>query len=234
VILTSAEIDTQKIVSNPQTAGKRPTTYDATVGEIISNGARIDKPRYRLPPRGVVWVVSNEEFDLPADVTGLATLKTRWTHGGVLALNVGVIDPSRKGPLATAVVNFGNKGFDIKKNDPFFRVLFHRHLPTAGPAKISDRMQYIDEILEKSKNTSNTFLNISALAGEVTSEIFKSQLWVRVTLYLTVLALGVAIVAMLIPMAYGVSTDVLSSKIEITKMQSELERDHLRMEHTQN
>ena len=37
----------------------------------------------------MVWVLSKEEFALPKDVTGLATLRTTFTKQGILALNVG-------------------------------------------------------------------------------------------------------------------------------------------------
>lgn len=137
MILVSREILDRQLVHSRTSAGERETTYDATVGEIIHEGITHDGEAYALPARGMVWVVSHERFVLPKDLTGLATLRTTWTHSGILALNVGIVDPGWDGPLATAVVNFSNANFEIKKGDAFLRVIFITHLPTnAEPHKV--------------------------------------------------------------------------------------------------
>jgi deoxycytidine triphosphate deaminase len=61
---------------------------------------------YFLEPREMVWVLSKEEFRMPANVTGLATLRTTFTKQGILALNVGIIDPLFEGPISTALITF--------------------------------------------------------------------------------------------------------------------------------
>jgi deoxycytidine triphosphate deaminase len=53
-----------------------------------------------LEPREMVWILSKEEFALPKDVTGFATLRTTFTKQGILALNVGIIDPFLTGRSA--------------------------------------------------------------------------------------------------------------------------------------
>jgi deoxycytidine triphosphate deaminase len=93
MILVRDEIEAKNIVHSAQVNGPRSTTYDATVGEIIIEGKSIQESSFTLLPRGIAWVISTEEFRLPSDVTGLATLKTTWTHNGVLALNLGIVDP---------------------------------------------------------------------------------------------------------------------------------------------
>jgi deoxycytidine triphosphate deaminase len=108
------------------------STYDLTVGEIMPIGntavtKRRTSPRssYFLEPREMVWVLSKEEFDMPATVTGLATLRT--TKLGILALNVGIIDPLFKGPISTALINFSDRPRRIAVGDKFFRVAFFEH-----------------------------------------------------------------------------------------------------------
>jgi dUTPase len=127
MILTSNEIEALGIVQNRVPHGVRSTTYDATVGEIILGGTTLQGDSYVLPPRGMVWVVSREKFSLPTDITGLATLRTSWTHNGILALNVGVIDPGWSGQLGAAIVNFSSANFVVKRGNGFLRVLFLRH-----------------------------------------------------------------------------------------------------------
>src|SRR5450830_549060 len=105
MLLRKDEIIAKNIVAAANSKSQRETTYDATVGEIIFCGRKIEEDEFTLPSRGVVWVISKEVFTLPSNITGLATLRTTWTHDGVLALNVGVIDPGWNGPVATALVN---------------------------------------------------------------------------------------------------------------------------------
>jgi deoxycytidine triphosphate deaminase len=75
MILVREEIDARQIIHHPQADGQRSTTYDATVGEIVMEGKSIEGHAFTLPPRGIVWVISKEEFHLPNDITGLATLR---------------------------------------------------------------------------------------------------------------------------------------------------------------
>ncbi len=49
-------------------AGKRPTTYDATVGSIVQEGEEIDESRFKLPTGHRLRVISAETFDVPNNV----------------------------------------------------------------------------------------------------------------------------------------------------------------------
>lgn len=108
-MLEKNEIAGLNIVQHSHVNGVRDSTYDATVGTIIKRG-KDQGSTYILEPRGVVWVVSQEEFHMPNNVTALATVRTMWAHKGVFALNVGVVDPGWNGPVATALVNFSMDG----------------------------------------------------------------------------------------------------------------------------
>jgi deoxycytidine triphosphate deaminase len=205
MVLTSQEIAAKNIVSNGRTTGRRDTTYDATIGEIISCGKVIDGPSFPLPSRGVVWVVSNEEFQLPPDATGVASLKTSWAHEGVFALNVGVIDPGWTGPIATALVNFGRDEIIVKKDDAFLRVMFlsSNPIPTPRPPHYHNRSEYVKSIANKSRAFSNTFLNMAQIADEVGKEIFKLP---KIAFWLTIAAIVISLLAMSIPIAISVAT----------------------------
>jgi len=75
----------------------------------------------------MVWVLSAEEFRMPPNVTGLATLKTAFTKDGILALDVGIIDSLFHGPISTALINFSDRPRRIQIGDKFFRLLFFEH-----------------------------------------------------------------------------------------------------------
>jgi dUTPase len=170
MILTAAQIASQNLVRGG-TDNPRATTYDATVGLIIQSGKALTADTFTLPPRGIVWVVSKERFHLPDTVTGLATLRTTWTHQGVLALNVGIIDPGWEGPLATALVNLSNSDFDISVGDSFFRVLFNEHQATLAKVVQKTDEQYRQDILGHSRAYGKTFLAMDTLVSEVSDKV---------------------------------------------------------------
>ena len=221
MVLTKLEIGSKGIVQGSVPDAQRPTTYDATVGTIIREGVELTKQTYTLPPRGIVWVISAETFELPEDVTGLATLRTTWTHDGVLALNVGVVDPGWNGPLAAALVNFGNESFPIRKGEPFFRILFHGHGVSGAQINRKDIAEYKSMILNKSKKFSSTFLNMDSLVTEVTGRVMKFPFW---GMALTVLALLVSVMAITYPIGYSVWTDNKLSSAKVDLLQAQIEK----------
>ncbi|MBS0995913.1 dCTP deaminase domain-containing protein [Gluconobacter cerinus] len=203
-MLIKSQISQRAIVENSHPNGERDTSYDARVGDIILDGENISIDSYALPPRGVAWVTSEEVFKMPDDVTGLATLRTTWTHRGILALNVGVIDPGRTGPLATAIVNFSDKTFHIKKGDTFLRVLFFDHGKTNPKTSITDKIAYNSIIRDKSSLFSNTFLNTESLVSEVADKVLGFPKWgVRIG----VLAFILSFLSIFAPIAINVWTN---------------------------
>ena len=204
----------------------RPSTYDATVGEIINEGATHYDNSFVLPARGMVWVVSRESFCLPQNVTGLATLRTTWTHSGILALNVGVVDPGWNGPLATALVNFSNANFEIVRGSGFLRVLFLTHAETDAVKNEKSRRTYLSEIREKSSRIPNTFLNLKSLADEVLANLSGSSLianrLARYGVLAGFVALLLALYAILIPTVYGITSEFLSRKSDLQRVEEQL------------
>jgi deoxycytidine triphosphate deaminase len=221
MLLDKKAIKQKAIVSSPSPTSERETTYDATVGEIILKGVVQSGESFILQPRGVVWVISKEEFTLPLDVTGLATLRTTWTHDGMLALNVGVIDPGWKGPVATALVNLSVTPFLVKKGDPFFRVLFHGHdAATTAPQTPANRAAYVNGICEKSLKFSETFLNMKSLVDEVADKVLAFPKWANI---IAIVALSVTIAAIFVPICIQVWTEHRSAAERITKLEAEVD-----------
>ncbi|MFX1735398.1 hypothetical protein PXJ20_02110 [Paraburkholderia sp. A1RI_3L] len=221
MLLDKNAITQNNIVSNPSVASQRETTYDATVGEILFKGQVLPGQSHILEPRGVVWVISAEQFTLPLTVTGLATLKTTWTHEGVLALNVGVIDPGWTGPVATALVNFSKRPFIVRKGDPFFRILFHEHAQAATSAHSpASRDTYVKGICEKSLKFSDTFLDMTSLASEVADEVLRFPRWAN---RLAIAALIATVAAIFVPICIQVWTESRSANERIAKLEVEVE-----------
>jgi deoxycytidine triphosphate deaminase len=164
------------------------STYDLTVGEIVPIGKRAVKERQRNPtlsyfldPREMVWVLSKEEFNIPATVTGLATLRTTFTKQGILALNVGIIDPFFHGPISTALINFSDQPRRIDVGDKFFRVAFFEHEDVTAHHTVSEsvsRAEYIKQLETISYSEfSRSFLNIPQFDNDYYSKQFYSVIF---------------------------------------------------------
>lgn len=146
-LIVGSSILSVKLIKKGVETQLKHSTYDLTIGEIFPIGAKT-KPfskqhkngMYFLKPRQSVLVLSHEEFQLPGTITGLATLRTTLTKSGLLALNVGIIDPYYNGPISTTLINFSDRTVPIKIGTPFFRVLFMSH-------------SKVDKLREESKNT---------------------------------------------------------------------------------
>lgn len=154
-------------------ANLKNSTFDLTIGKIVPIGEEsvneVHQGRshvvYYLKPREIVFVLSTEEFDLPAYVTGLATLRTTYTKKGILALNVGIIDPFFKGPISTALINFSDRPRRIELGEKFFRVAFFEHFDVTKYRPSSDesvdRETYEKRLAEAAYSEfSPNFLNI--------------------------------------------------------------------------
>lgn len=225
-MLVDSKIASSGIVQQPQSAGERRSTYDATVGLIISNGKDIGSP-YTLPPRGVVWVVSAENFDMPDNVTAVAALRTTWAHKGIFALNVGIIDPGWEGPVATALVNFSTEDFSVSLGDPFMRLMFFDHqntnppvpaVPQADPALV--RAAYIKQVKKNSRDFSKSFLNMEALVDDVSRKIFSVP---KMGVVATWFGLIVAVLAIFVPIVISVWSAFTDDKINLAKLQQRIE-----------
>ncbi len=125
----------------------------------------------------MVWVLSKEEFAMPNNVTGLATLRTTFTKQEILALNVGIIDPFFQGPISTALINFSDRPRRIEVGDRFFRVAFFEHVDvTAFHAhdESLERSTYIKELETVSfSDFAPSFLNIPTFDDEY----YRKKFW---------------------------------------------------------
>jgi deoxycytidine triphosphate deaminase len=223
-LLTKSEIKAAGIVQHPHINGERASTYDATVGAIVKRGKDMGTS-YVLQPRGVVWVVSQEEFKMPDTITALATVRTTWAHNGVFALNVGVVDPGWNGPIATALVNFSTEPFTVNKDDPFLRLVFLDHGGTQAPTITRLRDDYVRHAELKSYAFADSFLSIDEVANEVTKKIFTGS---NIGIWLTALGVLLALISIFAPIAFTVYGSASDTKGEIARLQQrvdELEGD---------
>ena len=183
-LLSGEEIAAALLVSNDVAVLYRASTYDLTIGDIIPVGSEAEFPagtrQFSLPSGGTVRVVSAESLNLPKDITGHVLLKNALCAAGVLAINIGVVDPLFEGPISSTLINFGRTEYTVTVGEPFLRVSFHRcpQSAKARPVKF-DRLGYIKQVRTEVKAYSApTFLNVKQIAAEAAEKAFGSfQQW---------------------------------------------------------
>jgi deoxycytidine triphosphate deaminase len=208
-IVVGQDILDIELLTDADSDNLKNSTYDLTIGEIVPVGRnaiqaleKSNKPLsyYRLKPREMVWVLSKETFKLPGTVTGLATLRTTHTKLGLLALNVGILDPYFEGPISTILLNFSDKTRRIAVGEKFFRLLFFEHADTAqwkSEYKIT-RTEYSAQLKEWSTyDFPSNFMDLKDHTAEWQANLFGSMLlafvrkrWLRSIIVALVLLLA--------------------------------------------
>jgi dUTPase len=202
-LLSGEEIKSLELVKDSADENLyRASTYDLSVGEIIPAGSASGGSAYNLPPGGTVRVVSKELLKLPNSITGHALLKNELCRKGVLAINIGVIDPGFEGPISSILINFGQGNFVVKQGDAFLRISFHRCPPSSKADKSVkyNRQQYISLAkAEVDAYMAPTFLNIDVTAKRAARRAFGS-FKKALTLWAIVAGILLALIAILAPL----------------------------------
>jgi deoxycytidine triphosphate deaminase len=188
-VIVGQQILDSQLVSGGTAANLKNSTFDLTIGTIIPIGKDVEgkKKQIRedqacfLEPREMVWVLSQEEFNMPATVTGIATLRTTFTKAGLLALNVGIIDPLFHGPISTALINFSDKPRVIRIGDKFFRLIFFNHDDISAFHDEEENMEretYLRDLKTISyADFAPSFLNIPSFNDQYYTDKFWSIIW---------------------------------------------------------
>ena len=195
-LLSGEEIESLALVENSDDkALYRASTYNLSIGDIIPAGPAAGESEYILPPGGTVQVVSKELLKLPNNVTGHALLKNELCRKGVLAINIGVVDPGFHGPISSILINFGRRDFIVKRGAEFMRISFHlcNPSPKANESPKYARQQYVSQVRDGvAAYIAPTFLNMEATAekaAETAFASFKNALIIWATVAAVLLAL---------------------------------------------
>lgn len=174
MMLTDNEIRKAGLVRLDHDAQYGSTSYDLTVLTIIdSTGKTYQGEGYPVKPQEIVWVISRERLELPFDVTAHAVIKTGLCNSGLLALNIGIVDPGWHGPIATAIINFSSSNYYLKPKESFLRMSFFRHeMPTKQKRIDMDASSYLEDKKKGAiEKFGATFLDIDGLARQVSSNL---------------------------------------------------------------
>jgi deoxycytidine triphosphate deaminase len=166
-MLTGDEIRRAGLITNASPDGYRASSYDVHIDQVITSDGELSTA-FRMPPQGIVQVLSIEHVKLPSQVTGLATVKTGLCNEGLLALNIGIVDPGYEGRISSFLVNFSNTPRMLIRGEPFLRLQFVP-LPNGDhlPKQIDDDT-YLAERRRQAVRFGTTFLNMSEQIGIAT------------------------------------------------------------------
>jgi dUTPase len=171
-MLDRKQIEDSKLIDRGIDSGYRAASYDLRVGRIIRpDGEDVDA--YVVPPQGIVEVISAERMQLPSNICGFATVKTSLSTNGILALNIGIIDPMYEGLISSFMLNFSRVPFRLEKDDIFLRTYFI-HLPNSEYS-LAQSGQRDDQYVKDKKakivgRFGETFLNVDEIASRVVRE----------------------------------------------------------------
>ncbi|MGZ8845982.1 MAG: dCTP deaminase domain-containing protein [Pyrinomonadaceae bacterium] len=173
MLLSDREIRERKLIDIPTEKNFRATSYDLSVGKIITvEGKEVED--LVLRPSGVVQVISSERITLPPDITSLAMVKTDLCNKGILALNIGIAGPGYSGHLSSPLLNFSKTDFYLTKDEVFLRLVF-QECYISPRQRSSDPLSDQDYIATRKKqavNFSDKFLNVEAIATEAGNKTF--------------------------------------------------------------
>src|SRR5262249_33136776 len=130
MIMHEAEIirhfDSGELVIEPRKKGDKydtqPASYDLAAGRAVWKeikdskgilhevGYRPDlplaeQPTVQLQPGQMIWVISQEELNIPIDCCATVFPKNHLAMSGVFAFNVGHVDPGYRGPIIIRIIS---------------------------------------------------------------------------------------------------------------------------------
>jgi deoxycytidine triphosphate deaminase len=216
MLLSDQEIKNRRLVENRIEAHFRAASYDLSVGTIISVEGKEEEGEYWLKPQGIVEIISRERVKLPKDVVGYVMVKTSLCNQGILALNIGIVDPGYEGFLSTTLLNFGKNKFLLRINDVFLRLTFldcYISPRSNRPSPVGYR-DYVRGKREKMENFPETFLNLEATVQEASEPLFE-DLKKKLIFWVPVGAFALALFAFLVTLGVNYTSRNIWSREQL-------------------
>src|SRR6185437_4136614 len=181
---------------------------------------------FYLPPQGMVKVVSRETIKVPQGVAGYALIKNGLSNVGLLAINIGIIDPGYEGPISSTLINFGKNPLLLSPKMTFLRLTFHEYEPQATEARGLAPISTADYVqrtkAEVVRHLSGSFLNLEETARDAAYLAFGSfKKWL--ILWAAALALFLALLTIFVPLGAAYVDRYVFRATDLEKRVSELE-----------
>ena len=189
--LNKDEIIRASLITSPASKNFRSASYDLTVEKIIDMDGNVHD-FYKIPPQGMVYVVFQEEISMDEEHIGFAHVKTSITQRGIMATNIGIVDPGYKGFISTLLINFGSSNETIIKGDAYLRLSFNKinRTDVNSNALALSKDAYLNARRKDTDNLSSKFLNLNTVKDEVLKKVVKALIGLSIIFSAASFALG--------------------------------------------
>ena len=191
MLLNGDEIKRRGLVLDADPHMFKAASYNPRIGKILTSDGEI-RDHYALPPLGTAEVISMEVFKLTKDVAGYATVKTSLCNDGVLAINIGLLDPLWTGPVSSTLINFGKNSYYLKSGNEFLRITFHQYdaqeeVPPPSAQLFSPEQYQYDRQRKVLEHLSDTFMNLDNMIKKMWQDIW-TKFWHQSLIWVPLLA----------------------------------------------
>jgi deoxycytidine triphosphate deaminase len=127
---------------------------------------------FNIKPGAMVWIRMRNEVNLPHDIVATWWQTNSLSRKGIMLINMSVVDPGYRGPLACLFVNFGNATVPIYDTTTVAKLVFHKsEKQVAAPyTGGSDLQQYDQDLHGTALSGASSFMRVAELASDLGRE----------------------------------------------------------------
>ena len=123
--------------------------------------------RYELKPNELIIFQTTEKIRMPLSLSASYTALDSVAKQGILLINASIVEPGYEGYLSGVLLNFSSKSFYIKPNMEIVKINFSRVSGNVDDKIHENVADYTEDLLEKAKNYTPTFLDIKGIENDV-------------------------------------------------------------------
>lgn len=123
--------------------------------------------RYELKPNELIVFQTTEKIRMPLSLSASYTALDSVAKQGILLINASIVEPGYEGYLSGVLLNFSSKSFYIKPNMEIVKINFSRVSGDVDDKIHEDIADYTEDLLDKAKKYTQTFLDIKGIEDEV-------------------------------------------------------------------
>lgn len=123
--------------------------------------------RYELKPNELIFFQTTEKLKIPLSLSASYTALDSVAKQGILLINASIVEPGYEGYLSGVLLNFSSKSFYIKPNMEIVKINFSRVSGDVDDKIHEDIADYTEDLLDKAKKYTQTFLDIKGIEDEV-------------------------------------------------------------------
>lgn len=154
-----------------------PDSYDLTAGVAVwkeelqpnryeiktvmyMNGCPIEQqPTITVQPGQMIFVITQEEVNLPLEICGTVYSRNNIALEGILALNAGHVDPGYRGPIVIRLINLKATPWTLHLGNPIFTITFQTVDHVEGDKLESGPIYPFEKMVNRVRKTAENSLS---------------------------------------------------------------------------